>query len=113
RVKTRSWSFGSDSIRTENALVERGADPPAAAPDRMAAADEMVGLDRQHEGWRHADGVCEVERGAALRQIADRAIKVDAVEGDGCTLQYPVPWCSASLDHVTNPKNRFDIAGTD
>ena len=45
-------------------LIERHADPFVAAPDRAAAADELIGFDQQRERRRHAGGICEVERSA-------------------------------------------------
>ena len=59
--------------RGVGALVERDADAPVVAPHRAAAANELVGLDQEHERRRQADAAGEVESGAVGRQIADRA----------------------------------------
>jgi hypothetical protein len=37
------------AIITAAELVERDADALVVAPDRMAAADELIGLDQKHE----------------------------------------------------------------
>jgi hypothetical protein len=85
----------------DQGLVERNADPALVALHRMALTDHVILRDHQHEGGRHADRTRELQRCAGLGDIADRAIKPDAVEGDGGAFQHPVPRCSASLNHVT------------
>jgi hypothetical protein len=54
---------GQDIDRV-HALIERDADPLVAAPDRMAAADELVSLYHQPERRRQVDAACEFKCGA-------------------------------------------------
>src|SRR3954471_3829874 len=45
----------ADAFRFGGALVEGDADPGVGAPDRMAAAQELIGLDHQRERRRQPD----------------------------------------------------------
>jgi hypothetical protein len=76
--------------RSHPTLVERDADAPVVAPDRTAAADELIGLDHQHEGRRQADGADQFDRRTARRQIAHGAGEAIAIVGDAGALQHPV-----------------------
>src|ERR1700710_1692997 len=69
------------------ASIERDADPLVAAPDRAAAADELIGFDHQHERRWQAEGVCDLDRRTARRQVTHGAFDAIAAERDGGALQ--------------------------
>src|ERR1700716_1615542 len=60
RQRASSRKSRARSLRGGHQLVERDTDPLVAAPDRVAAADELIGLDHEHERRRQTDAACEV-----------------------------------------------------
>src|SRR5450631_177563 len=53
--------------------IERDADPLVAAPDPVAAADELIGFDQERERRRQFDFAGNLDRGAGRRDVANRA----------------------------------------
>jgi hypothetical protein len=95
---------GADNIDViHGALFERHANPGVAAPDRVAAPHELIGLDEQREGLRQTKGIGNVKPRAARGNVSDHAIDAAAsAEGEGAVLEHPVSRRHSFLDHCRN-----------
>jgi hypothetical protein len=86
--------------------IERHADPLLAAPDRVAAAHELIGFDDERERWRHANRTCNIEPRAARRNVSHRAVDAAATaKGEHAVFQHSVSGRGPFLDHGSQSEN--------
>jgi hypothetical protein len=77
-----------------HALIESHADLLIPAPDGVARAAELVGLDYQHKAFGKADRTGDIEPRARLRQASNSAIDTAAAaERQYTVFEDPVPGC--------------------
>ena len=90
--------------REGNGLVERNTDFCVSAPDRMAAAQKMIGLDDERERRRQSHRTAYLNPRTVRGNIANHAVDAaSAAEGQRSLFENAVSGCCPSFDHCRDP----------
>jgi hypothetical protein len=80
-------ALGAIRLKKCDCVVERQPDPQVLAPHRMAAAQEMIGLDDQRKGFRQHGRIDDFDPRPTIRDVANQAIDAATrAKGQGALL---------------------------
>ena len=80
---------GQIAVPPRDALIESDADPLVVAPDRVAAADELIGFDHEHKRWRTSTELAKSRAAPSaerLRTVQASPLPSKAIEAPFSTL---------------------------